>query len=770
MLRPERMSLVSVTGSKQVMDDAIERIHDLRLLHVTDYDGEWEGFAPGDPMEGADAASEKLVTVRALQSTLGVTGEEADTTRIVTDEALEEELEAVRTEANELDDRRDELRDELRNVEDRIDAMEPYARLGIDLDLFRGYDALAVSVGEGDPDRIRTALENADADVEPYELFSDDSDQVVAVFARTDEDTLTNVLVETEFTAYELPNAEGSPEAYLDELEDERARLRSQLEDAEAELDDLRREVGGFLLAAEETLAIRVQRREAPLSFATTENAFVAEGWIPTERFVDLTEGLYDAVGDHVEVDELERAQYDGEGRIVDREEVGDRGTPGTPDPTAADGRGEARTDGGATAAAGATAGDPRPDGGEDVAAERGVHGTTSSEPPVIQQNPEPVKPFESLVEVINRPKYSELDPTVIVFMTFPLFFGLMIGDLGYGILYTAIGYWLTKNFESDIMTSLGGVAIFAGVFTMLFGVLYGEIFGLHVLGEIVWNGHPPIHKGLQPGFAEYAFFWLVVSVLFGIAHLAIGWIFDFYENLDHGLEHAVLHSGSWLIMLFGLWAWVFSHALEGTSPGFMVGEDSVFNGHPFDFGFTGLPAFDLFTLPIGDGLAISGWLVIFLIGFVLLIVGEPIEGVEFLNVLVNALSYTRLAAVLLAKAGMAYVVNLLVFGAYQHDGETHFIFTEGETVAHVVEEYGREALVFPGLLNGEGALALVLGAIAGVVILVLGHILVLVLGITSAGLQAIRLEYVEFFGKFFEGGGEAYDPLGYERQYTAED
>jgi V/A-type H+-transporting ATPase subunit I len=53
---------------------------------------------------------------------------------------------------------------------------------------------------------------------------------------------------------------------------------------------------------------------------------------------------------------------------------------------------------------------------------------------------------------------------------------------------------------------------------------------------------------------------------------------------------------------------------------------------------------------------------------------------------------------------------------------------------------------------------------------LLVGHALVLVLGITSAGLQAVRLEYVEFFGKFFEGGGEEYSPFGYERRYTTED
>ncbi|MFD1513259.1 V-type ATP synthase subunit I [Halomarina rubra] len=746
MLRPERMSRVSVTGSKRVMDDVIETVHDLRLLHVTDYEGAWEGFDPGDPMVGADAASEKLVTVRSLQSILGVEDEDAGPARIVTEDALATELEEIRTEVNSLDDRRSTLRDDLRAVEDRIATMEPFARLGIDLDLLRGYDTLSVAVGEGDEQRVRRAL--VDADVDSYEVY--EGDGVLAVFARTDD--LDSILVDAEFTAYEIPDADGSPEEYLEDLRHEREQLRSKLRTVEDELDEQRLDVGGFLLAAEETLAIKVQQREAPLSFATTENAFVAEGWIPTTRFVDLAEGLYEEVGDHVEVDELERAQYDGEGKVISREEVGGRDAPGTPDPTAADG------------------GQVRADGGADVSAERGVHGQTNTNPPVIQKNPSGVRAYETLVQVINRPKYSEIDPTIFVFLTFPIFFGLMIGDLGYGLLYMTLGWFLATRFDNPAIKSLGGVGIFAGVFTAIFGILYGEIFGLHVLGEVVWpSGSPPFHKGLQPHYEQYALLWLVVSVLFGILHLAIGWIVDFYQRLDHGFGEAMLESGSWLVMMFGLWAWIFSYALEGTSPGFMVGPDSVFNGNPVALGFTGLPAFDLFTIPV-VGMALSGWLVVFLVGLVMLVAGEPIEAVEFLNVLVNVLSYTRLAAVLLAKAGMAFVVNLLVFGAYEHHGEWHFIFTEGYTVSEVTSKYGAEAVMFPGLVNGEGAVAVVLGAIGGILLLVVGHALVLVLGITSAGLQAVRLEYVEFFGKFFEGGGETYSPFGYDRRYTTED
>jgi V/A-type H+-transporting ATPase subunit I len=72
---------------------------------------------------------------------------------------------------------------------------------------------------------------------------------------------------------------------------------------------------------------------------------------------------------------------------------------------------------------------------------------------------------------------------------------------------------------------------------------------------------------------------------------------------------------------------------------------------------------------------------------------------------------------------------------------------------------------MFPGLVNGGVALVLL-----GLVVLVLGHVIVLALGVTSAGLQAVRLEYVEFFGKFYEGGGTEYEPFGYERTYTTDE
>jgi V/A-type H+-transporting ATPase subunit I len=723
------MSKVSVTGSRAVMDDVIETVHELNLVHLSDYDGSWEGFEQGNPIEGADNASEKLVTVRSLESLLDIDDEDAGPDRIVTDEALDDELQSVREEVNNLDDRRNELEDELRDVDDRLDSVKPFADLGIDLDLLSGYETMQVAVGKADEQAVRSTLADADA-IRDFGTFS--GDHTVAVFAYpendADEDALADVLVGVDFASLDVPDAEGSPEEYVSELEHERQKLESKLDSVENEIENVKLDTAGFLLAAEEKLSIDVQKAEAPLNFATTENAFVAEGWIPAESYTELTSALGQAVGDRVEIDELERASYDARAAV------------GHEEPAAQDE---------------ATGGEVAADGGTTM---------DGDQPPVVQDNPGAVKPFELLVETINRPKYFEFDPTVILFLTFPAFFGFMIGDLGYGLLYVGIGFWLYSSFDNEAFKSLGGIALWAGGFTALFGVLYGEVFGLHQLGSIVWGGDPPIKKGLQPVNSDYALTWLVVSILLGLFHMTVGYLFGFVEELSHDPVDAVLESGSWVLLFAGIWTWIFSTQASGPKPDFLF---TIFDGEPFALGFSG------FSPEIGTvGLAVGG------LGLVLYVAGEVkhlggpgllIGLLESLSVLSDALSYTRLAAVLLAKAGMAFVVNLLFFGVFVtgegDHAEWHFGIDHMPEVGTMYHGHEVTSHMFGGLFHSGIA-----GLLIGLLVLVVGHLLVLALGVTSAGLQAVRLEYVEFFGKFYEGGGEEYEPFGHDRTYTTQD
>ncbi|MFW5956856.1 MAG: V-type ATP synthase subunit I [Natronomonas sp.] len=756
MLRPERMSRVSITGSKRVLDETIETVHELNLLHLTDYDATWEGFEPGNPMEGAEEVAEKLVTVRALESTLEVDREDAGPTRIVDEDELETELESIRTEVNELDDRRSDLRDELRLVEDRIETARPLAELGLDLDLLVGYDSLSVAIGEGDEAAIRESLANAD-DVEAFETFA--AEGYVAIFVSPAID-VENALVGTTFTEYEIPDPEdidaSNPAAYIEGLRHRKQQLESRLETVQRELQDLRLEVGGFLVAVEEQLSIEVQKLEAPLAFATTKNAFVAEGWIPTDRYEALANALKGRLGESVDVEELERAEYK-EGHAHDRE--------------------PADTEEGVAA-----------DGGEAVAPDGG-YAMSGGRPPVLQDNAKAAKPFELLVGIINRPRYSELDPTLILFLTFPAFFGFMIGDVGYGILYILMGYVLLDRFDSAGIRSLGGVALWAGIFTTIFGFLYGEFFGLHEIGYIVYgSAGAPMDKGLSPDAIAFAWAWLVVSLLVALVHLSIGYIFGFIDDLSHGILDAAAENLSWLMLMLGVWAWVFSTHLKGVKPLLLY---STFNAEgavvelpdgavtveshqvAYELGFAGLPE------SVGlAALGVAGF------GFLFMLYGETLHmgklgivvGIlESLNVLVNVLSYARIAAVLLAKGGMAFVVNLLVLGAYEDHGSIHFLYNNGYSVAdgQVIDASGQAVggeILFPGLLTDASGAMFVVAILVGGLIFVLGHVIVLLLGITAAGLQGIRLEYVEFFGKFYEGGGKPYSPFGFERQFTSDD
>jgi len=724
MLRPERMSKVSVTGTKAVMEEVIETVHGLNAVHLSDYDGTWEGFETGDPLYGAEEASDRLVTVRSVQSILGVEDGDGGPARIVTEDAIDTQLEEIREAVNELDDRRDELRSELRDVEERIDAMEPFAELGIDLDLLRGYDSLEAAVGTGDEDAVRRAVAEAD-NVRSSDVFS--GDDTVAVFVQPSkgkEGVLDDALVGTAFNRLEVPDADGDPTEYVESLEGERQSLQSELEGVEDELEDLRHEHADFLTAAEEHLSIAVQQAEAPLQFATTDHAFIAEGWIPTEEYTTFAESLRDTVGDRVEVEELERADY----------------TPSH--------------------------------GHEQEAVADGGHDSRMADdgPPVIQKNSKAAKPFELLVETINRPLYFELDPTVVLFLTFPIFYGFMIGDAGYGLLYAVGGYLLYRNVDSAALKSLGGIAVWAGGFTVLFGILYGEIFGLHLIAEYLWHGvfdmaHAPLRKGLHT--TEFALLWLTLSVIVGVLHLVVGWIFGFVNDLKgHGFSEAFFENGSWIVLTVSLWLWVFSDQGVGAKPGFLAGPESVFNGNPVPLGFEAVPKLVIANVPLGPlgTLPLSIWIVGVLVGVAMVIKGEGVVGaLESPNALVNVISYTRIAAVLLAKAAMAFAVNLLAFGAYEHNHEVHFMLDHGPE--WVRAEYGAEAIMFPGLFNVGIA-----GVLGGIVVLLAGHVLVLALGVTSAGLQAVRLEYVEFFGKFYEGGGAKYQPFGYERTHTTED
>jgi V/A-type H+-transporting ATPase subunit I len=321
---------------------------------------------------------------------------------------------------------------------------------------------------------------------------------------------------------------------------------------------------------------------------------------------------------------------------------------------------------------------------------------------PVALKNPLPTRPLEVLINAFSIPKYNELDPTTLMTFMYPFLFGLMLGDIGYGLIVIALGLILSRRIKSKGLHDLAVISVYAGAFSVVFGFIFNEFFGVELFG----------HRGLLTFIQQYpaiprldnVLVLLIATLVIGILMLTLGFVLGFFnEKRQHGLKHAVFAKVSWLCMLWG---------------GVLV------------------IALILPPLTSGTGIHLSpgllGGLAVAVIGFVLLIMGEGVIGIaELPGLLSNVLSYSRLLSIGISSAGIALAVNRLSDALFFSKGGIFIIF--------------------------------------GVLLLLVGHAVNTALGILDSGLQALRLHYVEFFTKFYRGGGVKYKPFGFERKYTEE-
>lgn len=333
-------------------------------------------------------------------------------------------------------------------------------------------------------------------------------------------------------------------------------------------------------------------------------------------------------------------------------------------------------------------------------------------EPPVLLKNNAFSNSVEGVLSSYGLPKKGEIDPTTIMSFFYVFLFGLMLSDAAYGaIIAVACGFLVLKfpRMESSLRKSLK-MFFWCGISTLFWGIMFGGYFG-DVITVISTNyfGKPIVIPELWFVPLNDPMRLLIYSLLFGVIHMFVGLALKGYMCLKQKDVMAfVCDVLSWFMFLIGLIL--------------ILLPSTIFESiAQMDFNF---PAF---MTPLSLALTVAGALIILVMSgrrkkkkiLLRLALGlYDLYGIT--SWLSDVLSYSRLLALGLATGVIASVVNQM------------------------------------GSMFGTG----VLGTIVFILVFIIGHVFNMAINILGAYVHTNRLQFVEFFGKFYEGGGKPFEPF----------
>ncbi|RLB66470.1 MAG: ATPase [Deltaproteobacteria bacterium] len=184
---------------------------------------------------------------------------------------------------------------------------------------------------------------------------------------------------------------------------------------------------------------------------------------------------------------------------------------------------------------------------------------------PVMLRNPGYFAPFEVMSRLLPLPKYSSYDPTPLIGLFFPVFFGMILGDIGYGVILLILSVFLARHFPpQQLLSNLGKVLGVASIYTLIFGFLYGELFG--DLGE-VWLGLHPLWFDRGKDIMTMTVFALTVGVVHVLLGITLGALADLRR---HRPRHALLKLAmllAVLLLVLALVSWLYPQSWLATGP-----------------------------------------------------------------------------------------------------------------------------------------------------------------------------------------------------------
>jgi len=300
MFEPQPMTKVIIAGSKDYMNIAVDAMHKHDVVHIADFVDEDEDFKIGKPDERITNLSERAVSIRSIASYLNIKGKE-DIPNKYPEGAIIDTIDAktkqLDFEVKQVTNSISEIESKIKDVKDKKRLLEPLKSFDLPLDLYTGYRSLAVFVGT-----LKGSLTISDI-TSDYELETVPYGRghAIALFVpREFEDEVLKRLQEQSYAALPLSEMEGIPKDILANLDAQLTELQSEKQKHEEDVADVRQKYIEYILASDEYLSIETQKAEAPLRFATTKNAFIVEGWVPTKDLEPVQRDMDRATNGHV--------------------------------------------------------------------------------------------------------------------------------------------------------------------------------------------------------------------------------------------------------------------------------------------------------------------------------------------------------------------------------------------------------------------------------------------------------------------------------------
>ena len=320
-------------------------------------------------------------------------------------------------------------------------------------------------------------------------------------------------------------------------------------------------------------------------------------------------------------------------------------------------------------------------------------------------------RPFQMLISNFGLPRYNELDPTIFVGISFVLMFGFMFGDVGQGLVLLLAGLFMKfsrKKFDETVRDA-GLLLTFCGLCAIVFGFCYGSIFGYEHLIHHLWLN--PLKMDVSEGSVLSDIQRLLLTAVgLGVVFTSVAIILNivnhflarkYYEGVfdKYGLLGLVFY---WSVLATGLWM--------------------VFKG------------------------SVAKWqIAVIILPLVLLFIREPLHNLLHKHGLCNGES---LFAIVLEG-----IIDLMETCTGYMSGTVSFVRVGAFAISHA-------ALCMAVFLIVGMVSKLPGSTLWQAIIIVVGNVAVIGFEGMVAGIQCIRLEYYELFGKYFSGEGVAYRPF----------